>query len=142
MKSLYHLKREIEFLDEKIAELETKTTKSTSVITDMPKARDNDDKLCADVVKLVMLKERRCKKEELHNQELVRTLNALKALEDSQLFTIFYNRLVEFKDWHEIAGILGGKNTDRGIKSTYYRNIKNLQLIATQCNSMELSSMI
>ncbi|GHU55997.1 hypothetical protein AGMMS49975_18600 [Clostridia bacterium] len=126
MKSLYHLKREIEFLDEKIAELETKMTKITSVITDMPKAHDNGDKLCADVVKLVMLKERRDKKNELYNKESKRTLNALNALEDSQLFTIFYYRLVEFKDWEEIAGILGGKNTYHNVRNIYYRNAKKI----------------
>ncbi|GHU57986.1 hypothetical protein AGMMS49975_24220 [Clostridia bacterium] len=142
MKSLYHLKREIEFLDEKIAELETKTTKITSVITDMPKARDNGDKLCADVVKLFTLKERRCKKEELYNQELEHTLDALKALEDSQLFIIFYNRLVEFKDWEEIAGILGGKNTYDNVRHMYYRNVKKLVQNGTENNTMAQSNMI
>ncbi|GHU57921.1 hypothetical protein AGMMS49975_24090 [Clostridia bacterium] len=141
MKSLYHLKREIEFLDEKIAELETKTTKITSVITDMPKARDNGDKLCADVVKLVMLKERRDKKNEMYNQELERTIDALKALEDSQLFTIFYNRLVEFKDWEEIAGILGGKNTPDGTRMRFNRN-KKLVTECSKCSQMFTSSMI
>ncbi|GHU59829.1 hypothetical protein AGMMS49975_27900 [Clostridia bacterium] len=105
------MKHEIEFLYEKISELETKTTKGTSVVTDMPKVHDNGDKLCADVVKLVMLKERHCKKKELYNQE-------------SERITIFYNRLVEFKDWEEIAGLLGGKNTPDGTRMRFNRNKK------------------
>ncbi|GHU74689.1 hypothetical protein FACS1894188_03710 [Clostridia bacterium] len=108
MKSLYNLKQEIEFLGNRISKL---------------RAEQTDD---ADA-ELAQLRKHKNENAARYDGELERRTAAMRAFGDSQLYIIFYNRLIDFKSWEEIAGLLGGRNTGNGVKHRYYDNIRKLE---------------
>lgn len=54
-------------------------------------------------------------------------ISFINQIEDSRVRLVFRLRFIRGKTWKEVAYLLGGRNTEEGVKSTCYRYLEDFQ---------------
>lgn len=117
---LYHLRKRIAFLKDKIEQIRARAEKVTSSITGMPRGGthiDYKDEL-ADLKSLYQM---------LLEQTVIeerRLTEYIEQIEDVQLKNIMQYRFAECLTWEEVAMKIGGNNSVDGIRQRLYRYMK------------------
>lgn len=124
LSQLYYLRKEINILRDKIANLEAQATKLNSEISDMPRGFGNNDKLGLYISEILYHKEMLTAKLMQYRIEERRLTDYINAIEDSCTRAIFRLRFVELHSWNAIADIIGNEATEDSIKKKCYRFLK------------------
>lgn len=121
LSQLYWLNREIEEQQRRLSELESLATSCTNLITGMPRGTDVSDTMAkytaeiADLRELLNLNIRKC------FYELNRLNRYISTLEDSLMRQILSLRYVNGLTWKQIAGSVGGGNTEDSVRMIHNR---------------------
>lgn len=112
--------------DEEILEsLQAAACPGAQVLTGMPHTPGVKDKVGDLAIEIADMKERiRYLKEEIAKEEANVTA-FISSIEDIYTRTIFRLRFLRCLTWGEVAHVIGGKNTEDGVKSTCYRYLSS-----------------
>ena len=121
LSQLYYLNREIEQLENRIAELECIATSSTSRITGMPHVGDISDKVGKYAAEIADLKEWL----DLNLKECFYKLNRLnryiQSVEDGQMRMILSLRYVNGLSWEQVAASISSCISGESIRKAHDR---------------------
>lgn len=124
LSQLYHLRREIQQDQERLAKLEMEATACAVNLSGMPHAPGVSDKVgryAADIADLRLLVEanlRRCGK------ELIRLNGYIDDIPDSHTRQIFRLRYIDGCTWGQVAARIGGGNTADGMRKACTRYLR------------------
>jgi hypothetical protein len=116
LSQLYYLNREIEYLQNRIKELDYESTLRAHNITGMPKETDIKDVVGDSVVEVLDLKKLLKEKEKKCFEELKKINIYINSVDDSQMRLILALRYINRLSWQQIAfsiGINGDGITER-----------------------------
>ncbi|SET55905.1 RNA polymerase sigma factor, sigma-70 family [Natronincola peptidivorans] len=103
LQEYYWLQRNIQKLEDKLLELETKATKITTYITDEPKSTNNNsDKISNVVMKIIEVQQRINKQLEKSYEILRKIEEAIEILPERERYLIRL-RYIDCKSWEQIA---------------------------------------
>ena len=108
-----------------LVSLEAAASPKGQMLTGMPHAPGVSDKVADLAIEIADLEERVAfLSEEIHTQE--RTAAAwIDGIENDQTRMIFRLRFLRCLTWGEVAAVIGGRNTENGVKSACYRYLAN-----------------
>lgn len=107
--------------EEMLESLRAAACPGAQVLTGMPHASGVKDKVGDLAVEIADMEERiRFLKAEIKREENKVTA-FIASIENDQTRLIFRLRFVRCLTWGEVAAVIGGRNTEEGVKSTCYR---------------------
>lgn len=124
LSQLYYLQKEINFIDNRIIDIDSQLTNVTQTVTDMPKAGGSNDKIGKLTTELVYQKEMLAIKKMQYATEETRLIGYINSINDSFIRLIFNLRFIELKSWNEVANAVGGGNTEYSVKQQCYRFLR------------------
>lgn len=126
----YDLRRKLKKDEGILAALREAAYPKSPVLSDMPHAPGVRDKVGDLAVEIADMSERvRYLREEITRQE--QEVEAfISSIQDEYTALLFRLRFLRCLTWGEVAGVVGGSNTEDGVKSTCYRYLAS-QEIAT-----------
>lgn len=110
LRQLYYLNREIINDTEELVELKIKARKGKS-----------SEKLVEEQEKRLVEKIRRCKKLKIEINEFI------DGIEDSLMRQIMYYRYEKCMSWRKVAFMVGGSNTEDGVRMLAHRYLKKFE---------------
>ncbi len=116
LRQLYYLNREIINDTEELVELKIKARKSRKAEVNAEK-----EKLVAEFEARLVEKVRKCKSLRKEINEFI------DGIEDSLLRQIFYYRYEKCMSWRKVAFMVGGSNTEDGVRMLTYRYLKKIE---------------
>ena len=108
-----------------LASFESKACPGAQVLTGMPRASVIWDKVGDLAAEIADMKERIAALRRAVAQEEQRLEALISGIEDDQTRMIFRLRFLRCLKWKEVAGIIGGKNTDVSVKNICYRYLES-----------------
>ena len=125
LSKLYYLQKLIERDAEHLAELEARLQPGAMNIDGMPKSPTSKN-MMEEIVPLIIEVRERLAQE---HADFLRERNVIEryiqGVEDYQIKLILSYRFVDLKTWRQIALLIGGNNTEDGVKKACYRFLKN-----------------
>ena len=116
---------EIKQLQERIFQLQIRTESATQMLSGMPSAKGNGDKL-ADIIASYVDEQNKLQSLIAKRQrEELRAMSYISDICDSQLRTIFLMRFLKGYSWVKIANEIGGGNTADGIRMQVTRYLSS-----------------
>lgn len=126
LSQLYHLNREIEMDQKRLAELEAAVSCPHSPDMDgMPHAPGYSDALARNIAEIVDLKAIISAKQQQCLHERCRLERYISGISDSLTRMIFTLRFINGLSWYQIATHVGGGNTAEGVRKRVYRHLKS-----------------
>ncbi len=117
------LDRNLEILDS----LEAAACPGAQVLTGMPHTPGFRDKVGDLAIEIADMKERiRYLRKEVESSEL-QISNFIDNIENDHTRMLFRLRFMRGLTWKEVASVIGGRNTDVGVKSACYRYLESLR---------------
>ena len=110
------MEKEIKRDREEIAEIETKLTHITQVLSDMPKGtpqRDRIDEMIDDLAERDNLLHEKIAKAEKERNIILQYINSI---DDSLIRLIIQYRYINLLTWTKVAYFVGGNNTPDGVR--------------------------
>lgn len=124
--SRYYKLRERLSLDEEIlSSFEAKAQPGAQVLTGMPHAPGVSDKVGDLAVEIADLKDQIAKLRVEIEAEEQKVTAFISAIENDQTRMIFRLRFLRCLTWGEVAGVIGGRNTEAGVKNICYRYLES-----------------
>lgn len=127
LSQLYYLNNEIEYIKQKILEIETRAEKTTSTISDMPKGGSSGDKVSNNVMDLIFEKKKLEKLENQYDQAREKIYKFIETLPNGYIKRIFLYRFINNYTWDKVSIEIGGNATEDSVKQLAYRYMKNLK---------------
>lgn len=126
LSQLYYLKREIVNDEQRLIELESAATATTSKASGLPGSGKRSDKTAiaaeiADLRSIINAKHEMCV---AHYNKIMRYVAGM---EDSFMRQIITYRCVDLLKWRQIAQRIGGGNTEEGVRKAYARFVDQLE---------------
>lgn len=116
---------EIKQLKERIFQLQRQTESATQMLSDMPSAKGNGDKL-ADIIASYVDEQNKLQRLIAKRQrEELNAMSYISDICDSQLRSIFLMRFLKGYSWTKIANEIGGGNTADSVKKSVYRYLSS-----------------
>lgn len=125
LSQFHFLKREIEFEQRHLKELETSFDSRRIEITGMPKYNGTVDSVGNYVTEIDALKHRVACNIERCTHELFKLYEYIDSVEDSQMRLILKLRYIDRLSWKQVAANIGGGNTADCVRLMVDRFIKN-----------------
>ena len=101
------------------------------VLTNMPRTPGVKDKVGDLAVEIADMRERiRYQQEEIAKEEAT-VSTFINSIEDTHIRMLFRLRFLRCLTWSEVSRVIGGRNTEEGVKSACYR-----YLSTTSCNDV------
>ena len=124
----YDLRRKLKKDEGILAALREAAYPKSPVLSDMPHAPGVRDKVGDLAVEIADMPERvRYLREEITRQE--QEVEAfISSIQDEYTALLFRLRFLRCLTWGEVAGVVGGSNTEDGVKSTCYRYLASLEI--------------
>lgn len=124
----YDLRRKLKKDEGVLAALREASYPKSPVLSDMPHAPGVRDKVGDLAVEIADMSERvRYLREEIARQE--QEVEAfISSIQDEYTALLFRLRFLRCLTWGEVAGVVGGANTEDGVKSTCYRYLASLEI--------------
>lgn len=121
----FKLRERLDRDKELLSSLEAAVAPGGQVLTGMPHTPGVRDKVGDLAVEIADMKERirflesEIAKEELQVEDFIRNIP------DEQLRVVFRLRFLRGLTWGEVAGVVGGRNTEEGVKTSCYRYLSS-----------------
>ncbi len=121
----FRLRERLDRDKELLSSLEAAVAPGGQVLTGMPHASGVRDKVGDLAVEIADMKERirflesEIAKEEQQVEDFIRNIP------DEQLRVVFRLRFLHGLTWGEVAGVVGGRNTEEGVKTSCYRYLSS-----------------
>lgn len=126
LSQLYHLNREIEMDQKRLAELEAAVSSPHSPNMDgMPHAPGYGDTLARNIAEIVDLKAIISAKQQQCLHERCRLERYIAGIPGSLTRMIFTLRFINGLSWYQIAMHIGGGNTEESVRKRVYRYLKS-----------------
>ncbi len=125
----YRLHMRLERNQEILRSLENAAHPVAQSLTGMPHAVGVTDKVGDLAVEIADLKNRiRALQAELDREE-TKLNRFISTIENDQTRTIFRLRFLRCLTWGEVAAVIGGRNTEKGVKNICYRYLKSCSAV-------------
>ena len=125
----YRLHMRLERNLEMLQSLENAAHPGAQALTGMPHASGVTDKVGDLAVEIADLKNRiRALQAELDREE-TKLNRFISTIENDQTRTIFRLRFLRCLTWGEVAAVIGGRNTEKGVKNICYRYLKSCSAV-------------
>lgn len=126
LSQLYYLKREIANDEQRLAELESAATATTSKASGLPGSGKRSDKtaIAAEIADLRSIINAKCEMCVAHYNKIMRYIAGI---DDSFMRQIITYRCVDLLKWRQIAQRIGGGNTEEGVRKAYARFVDQLE---------------
>ena len=120
----YKLQERLEQAEETLQSLQSAAQPGAQNLTGLPHTQGIRDKVGDLAVEIADLKERiRCLREE-SERERDKVAAFIETIENVQIRTVFRLRFLRCLTWGEVATVVGGRNTEAGVKSICYRYLE------------------
>ena len=123
LEKLKYLDTLISTTTNRILALEERLDVGAQVLTDMPKKPGAKDAIGDTVPEIVDRKANLLRMVKRYEDEKQRIEAYIDGIEDYQIRLILTLRFVHFMTWAEVAGAIGGNNTEDSVKKACYRFI-------------------
>lgn len=121
----YKLRERLSRDEEILSSFEDKACPGAQVLTGMPHTPGVSDKVGNLAVEIADLKDQiDLLREEIAAEEL-RVTAFISAIENDQTRMIFRLRFLRCLTWGEVAAVIGGRNTEAGVKNICYRYLES-----------------
>lgn len=110
--------------EETLHSLQSAAQPGAQNLTGMPHAQGIRDKVGDLAVEIADLKERIRFLREESQREKVKVAAFISTIENVQTRTVFRLRFIRCLTWGEVAAVIGGRNTEAGVKSLCYRYLE------------------
>lgn len=120
----YRLRERLRRDERMLASFEAKAYPSAQVLTGMPPVIGIRDKVGDLAAEIADLKEQIAVLQRAIVQEEQRLEVLISGIEDDQTRMIFRLRFLRCLTWGEVAEVVGGRNTEQGVKAICYRYLK------------------
>ena len=125
LSQLYHLKKEITDLGERLYKLKTEAYAASSAnLSGMPTAKSNASRTERFAVEIAALEDMISDRQDRCIDELFKLEQWINTIEDSRLRLIFTYRFVNRLSWVQVAFRIGGYETEDSVKKACYRYLK------------------
>ena len=121
----YKLQKQLERNKEMLRSLSAAAGPGAQVLTGMPHASGSSDKVADLVMEMEDLEQRILALEFKCDQEKKKIQTYINKIHDDQTRMIFRLRFLHCMTWGEVAAVIGGGNTEVGVKVKCYRYLKS-----------------
>ena len=121
----YNLQKQLERNKEMLRSLSAAAGPGAQVLTGMPHASGSSDKVADLVMEMEDLEQRILALEFKCDQEKKKIQTYINKIHDDQTRMIFRLRFLHCMTWGEVAAVIGGGNTEVGVKVKCYRYLKS-----------------
>lgn len=121
----YKLRERLSRDEEILASFEAKACPGAQVLTGMPHAPGVSDKVGDLAVEITDLRDQIAKLREETETEGRKVAAFIGTIENDQTRMIFRLRFLRCLTWGEVANVIGGKNTEAGVKNICYRYLES-----------------
>ena len=121
----YKLQKQLERNKEMLRSLSAAAGPGAQVLTGMPHASGSSDKVADLVMEMEDLEQRILALEFKCDQEKKKIQTYINKIHDDQTRMIFRLRFLHCMTWGEVAAVIGGGNTEVGVKAICYRYLKS-----------------
>ena len=121
----YKLQKQLERNKEMLRSLYAAAGPGAQVLTGMPHASGSSDKVADLVMEMEDLEQRILALEFKCDQEKKKIQTYINKIHDDQTRMIFRLRFLHCMTWGEVAAVIGGGNTEVGVKVKCYRYLKS-----------------
>ena len=121
----YKLQKQLERNKEMLRSLSAAAGPGAQVLTGMPHASGSSDKVADLVMEMEDLEQRIIALEFKCDQEKKKIQTYINKIHDDQTRMIFRLRFLHCMTWGEVAAVIGGGNTEVGVKVKCYRYLKS-----------------
>ena len=121
----FKLRERLEMDIELLSSLEAAACPGAQVLTGMPHVPGVRDKVGDLAIEIADLRARIHYLETEIRAEEQEVLRFIAAIPDEQLRIIFRLRFIRGLTWGEVAAVVGGRNTDDGVKTSAYRYLNS-----------------
>ena len=121
----YKLQKQLERNKEMLRSLSAAAGPGAQVLTGMPHASGSSDKVADLVMEMEDLEQRILALEFKCDQEKKKIQTYINKIHDDQTRMIFRLRFLHCMTWGEVAAVIGGGNTEGGVKVKCYRYLKS-----------------
>lgn len=121
----YKLRERLSRDEEILASFEAKACPGAQILTGMPHAPGVSDKVGDLAVEIADLKDQIAKLHAEIEAEEQKVTAFISAIENDQTRMIFRLRFLRCLTWGEVAGVIGGRNTEAGVKNICYRYLES-----------------
>lgn len=125
----YRLQVQIEEDKEVLASLRRQAAPASPSLSGMPHAPGVGDKVGDLAVEIADLERSICRQEQRAEAEKHQLLELINTIDDSWIRTLFRLRFVRCLTWAEVAEVVGGRNTEAGVKAVCYRYLKSCHAV-------------
>lgn len=125
----YRLQVQLEEDKEVLASLRGKAAPASPSLSGMPHAPGVGDKVGDLAVEIADLEKSICRQEQQAEAEKHQLLELINTIDDSWIRTLFRLRFVRCLTWAEVAEVVGGRNTEAGVKAVCYRYLKSCHAV-------------
>lgn len=137
---LYYLKKLIERDTEKAERIRARAEKVTSELSDMPRgsaAVSQQSRQEDLMIQLAELDERLTMRKDKYDRIERELEAAISEIGDELIESILIYRFVDLLEWDEVAGRVGGNNTEASVKQQCYRFIRRWEKTCSKCSADE-----
>lgn len=123
LKQIYYLNKEVKMWQRELEKLQCQSLIKGQEITGMPFGSGTTDKvgrMATDIVDIEVIIRGKLAEIQVQQKRIIQYINSI---DDSLLRQIVFLRNVSCMSWNEIAGEIGGNNTENSIRMLYNRNI-------------------
>lgn len=120
----YELQKRLEQAEEILQSLQSAAQPGAQNLTGMPHVQGIRDKVGDLAVEIADLKERIRFLSEESEREKTKVAAFVATIENAQIRTLFRLRFLRCLTWGEVAMVVGGRNTEAGVKSICYRYLE------------------
>lgn len=121
----FKLRERLERDEEILESLQAAACPGAQVLTGMPHAPGVRDKVGDLAIEIVDMEERiRYLREEIAREE-ARVTSFIASIENDQTRMVFRLRFLRCLTWGEVAAVIGGRNTESGVKNICYRYLES-----------------
>lgn len=125
LSQLYHLKKEITELGERLYKLKTEAYAASSAnLSGMPAPTGNTSKTERYAIEIAALEDMISDRQDRCIDELFKLEQWINMIDDSRLRLIFTYRFVNRLSWVQVAFRIGGYETEDSVKKACYRYLK------------------
>lgn len=121
----YKLREQLSRDEEILASFEARAHPGAQVLTGMPHAPGVSDKVGDLAVEIADMKDQIARLQKEITAEEQKVTAFIGAIKNDQTRMIFRLRFLRCLTWGEVASVIGGKNTEAGVKNICYRYLES-----------------